>query len=299
MLRETVAAFSTLDNRFGGGQARRSLVQFLATDAAGLLDGAYSEGVGRMLYSAVAEATLLAAWMAYDSGVHGLAQRYFVQALRLAQAADDVLLAGSILDAMSHQATFLRRPREAVNLARAARTGTSGKATATLTAHFYTMEARALACGGDERGSQLALAQSVRLFDIRRPEDDPEWIAYFDEAELNAEFSHCLRDIGRHQEAATYATTSLTNAGASARSDFLVSMVLATGVAGQGDADEACRAAEVALNAGLALKSARCVDYVRQFRTAIEPYSNSAAVRTFAESVAENRLWQEACRSRS
>src|SRR5215212_6696155 len=48
---------------------------------------------------------------------------------------DDILLAGSILDAMSHQATFLGRAKEAANLARAARTGTRGYATATLTAH--------------------------------------------------------------------------------------------------------------------------------------------------------------------
>lgn len=84
---------------------------------------------------------------------HGLAQRYFVQALRLAQAADNVLLAGSVLDAMSHQATFLGRHREAANLARAARTGTAGAATATLTAHFHAMEARALAAGGDTAGA--------------------------------------------------------------------------------------------------------------------------------------------------
>ena len=69
-----------------------------------------------------------------------LAQRYFVQALALAQAGGDRLLGASILDAMSHQATYLGRFGEAANLARAARTGTQGIATPTLVSHFHTME---------------------------------------------------------------------------------------------------------------------------------------------------------------
>ena len=74
----------------------------------------------------VAEATLLAAWMSYDSAPRSaLAQRYFIQALALAQAGGDRLLGASILDAMSHQATYTGRFGEAASLARAARTGTS------------------------------------------------------------------------------------------------------------------------------------------------------------------------------
>ncbi|GGQ79609.1 tetratricopeptide repeat protein [Couchioplanes azureus] len=289
--RATVKAFSNLDNAYGGGQARKALIQFLSTEGAALLRGSYSDAIGRHLHAAVAEATLLAAWTAYDAGVHGAAQRYFIQALRLAQEAGNPLLAGSVLDAMSHQATFLRRHREAADLARAARTGTQGKATATLTAHFYAMEARALACGGDAKGSLSALSEASRLFERRRPEDDPEWIAYFDVAELNAEFCHCLRDLGRHREAAMYASEALANAGASARSDFFVSMVLAAGHAGQGDPEAAFRAAGEALTAGLSLKSARCLDYVRHFRSLIVPFESCSAAKEFIESFAENEMW--------
>jgi hypothetical protein len=123
--RATIDAFANLDSQFGGDHARRALIQYLRSDLAGLLDGRYTEKTGRELFSVAAEATLLAAWSTYDAGIHGLAQRYFIQALRLAQAADNALLGGSILDAMSHQATFLGRHREAVNLARAARTGSN------------------------------------------------------------------------------------------------------------------------------------------------------------------------------
>jgi hypothetical protein len=115
-----------------------------------------------------------------------LAQRYFIQALALAQAGGDQLLGASILDAMSHQATYTGRFAEAANLARAARTGTTGIATATLTAHFHTMEARALARLGDAKACDRALAEAVREFERRRPDDDPGWIRYFDESELAA-----------------------------------------------------------------------------------------------------------------
>jgi hypothetical protein len=96
--------------------------------------------------------------MSYDACHHGLAQRYFLQALRLAQDGNDRRLAGSILSAMSHQATFLGHYTEAATLARAARMGISGVATPTLMAQFHAMEARALARTGDKRACEMAPA---------------------------------------------------------------------------------------------------------------------------------------------
>ncbi|MFI5717803.1 hypothetical protein [Nocardia sp. NPDC051750] len=67
-----------------------------------------------------AELTKLAGWAAYDLAEHGLAQRYLIQALRMARAAGDAALGAEILAAMSHQATYVGRPGDAVDLARAA-----------------------------------------------------------------------------------------------------------------------------------------------------------------------------------
>jgi hypothetical protein len=172
--RTTVELFKQLDDRFGGGHARQSLVHYLSTDAERMLHGRYNDAVGRALFSATAEATLLAAWMSYDSAPSSsLAQRYYIQALALAQAGDDRLLAASVLDAMSHQATYTRRFGEAANLARAAMEGTRGIATPTLVAHFHAMEARALARLGDAKGCDRSLAEAVREFERRKPENDP------------------------------------------------------------------------------------------------------------------------------
>jgi hypothetical protein len=292
--RATVQMFVQLDDRFGGGHAREALIQYLRVDGERLLRGRYTEGVGRALFSATAEATLLAAWMSYDSMPgSALAQRYFIQALALAQAGNDRLLGASVLDAMSHQATYIGRFAEAANLARAAATGTQGVATATLTSHFHTMEARALARLGDARGCDRALAEAVREFERRNPEDDPAWIQYFDESELSAEFGHCLRDLGRAPDAAEYASRSLVAVdGTFMRSDFFVTMVLADAHLATGELYQACDVALRALTEGEQIRSARCVNYLREFRQRLVAVGNSRHSTEFLERAASSRLWR-------
>lgn len=293
-LRATVAAFVEMDDRFGGGHARRALVEYLRSDVAALLVGSYTETTGRLLQREAAEATLLLAWMSYDAGRNGLAQRYFIQALRLAQAAGDLMLAGSVLDAMSHQATFLGRHREAATLARAARQGTAGRATPTLTAHFHAMEARAHAAGGDSAAAYRSLSEAVRLFERRSPGDDPDWISYFNDAELSAEFAHCFRDLERYEDAVTYAQQSATG---SARSDFFTSMVLAAGHLGAGDIEQACLVAGDALVAGRALRSARAAEYVAAFRRQLAPHFAVVQVVELDRMAAGHPLWEARSRT--
>ncbi|HUY52504.1 MAG TPA: helix-turn-helix transcriptional regulator [Streptosporangiaceae bacterium] len=298
--RATVELFRQLDDRFGGGHARQALVQYLSTDADRLLHGRYTEAVGRAVFSATAEATLLAAWMSYDS-VPGssLAQRYFIQALALAQAGDDRLLGASVLDAMSHQATYTGRFGEAANLARAAMTGTREIATATLTSHFHIMEARALARLGDAKGCDRALAEAIREFERRKPEDDPGWIQYFDESELSAEFGHCLRDLGRATDAVQYASRSLIAVDETTfvRSDFFTMMVLADAQADAGELEQACSIALHALTAGEQIRSARCINYLREFRQRLAAAGSSRSVAEFHEQAITSRLWRIASRS--
>lgn len=298
--RATVEVFDHLDDRFGGGNARQALVQYLSTDAERLIRGRFSEPVGRELYASVGEATLLAAWMTYDSAPSsGLAQRYFVQALGLAKAAGDKLLGASILDAMSHQATYTGRFSDAANLARAARTGTGRVATPTLTAHFHTMEARALARLGDAKGCDRALAAAVRKFEHRNPHNDPEWIRYFNEVELNAEFGHCFRDLGRTEEAIRHARKGILapDEPTLARSDFFVAVVLADSHLAAGDMEEACAIALKAIAAGEQLRSARCVGYLREFNKHLKHASDKTAMVKFNDAAAASRLWRIATRS--
>ena len=293
-VRANAVLFAELDNRFGGAHARRSLVHYLQREVTGLLRGRYTDDVGRELFAAVAEASLLAAWASYDCGLHGLAQRYFVQALRLAQTASDRRLACSVLSAMSHQATFLGHLTEAASLARAARTGLRDQATPALTSQFLAMEARALARAGDTRGCHAAITAAERSFRSFEPGRDPKFISYFTEAELTAEIAHCFRDLGDSRRASDHAALAAPSDGQYARSDFFAMMVLAHAIADQGDPDHACQAALAALHLGESLTSARCVSYVREFRSRLDRFGGHATVRDFREQATSSTLWAKA-----
>src|SRR5262245_2463357 len=146
MIREMTGTFRQLDNRYGGGRLRQTLVRYLDSEVSPLLrDGRFDHSTGVALMSACAEATQLAGWMAYDDGEHALAQRYLFQALDLAKAADDRPLGAEILAAMSHQATYLGDSGTAVELARAAGRTAEHAGVPVLIAEALVMEAHAYA----------------------------------------------------------------------------------------------------------------------------------------------------------
>jgi tetratricopeptide (TPR) repeat protein len=285
--------FDRLDSTYGGAHARSALVQYLRSELPPLLRARGSAPVRQSMYSAAGELTQLAAWMAYDAGLHGLAQRYFIQALALADAATDRLLAASILDAMSHQATFLGRYREAANMARAARLGTESIGVPILSSHFHVMEARALARTGDKAACDRAMIEAVRHFELQASDDKPEWIAYFDEAELTAELGHCQRDLGRSSEAVRHATDALrSTSGDYIRSDFFVGMVLAHSLLDAGELEEGLEAATRAFIAGEGLDSERCRSYVDELKARLGRHRSSPEVKTFVSNARGHQLWR-------
>ncbi|WP_163569423.1 hypothetical protein [Fodinicola feengrottensis] len=292
-IRRTTELFARLDNQFGGGHARQALVQYLRSDVLPLLDEHQPGPVRRDLYRATAEAVMLVAWMSYDAGNHGLAQRYFIQATKIADSAGDRVLSASIMDAMSHQATFVGKYTQAAQLAQAAQAGTRGRATATLTAHFSLMEARALARQGDATGTDRAISKAVTLFDKRKPDDDPEWIRYVDEAELAAEIGHCFRDLGRHQDAAGYLLQSVCGTSDEyLRSNYFATMVLADAHLAAGDREQAQSIALKAIDVGEHLKSARTVEYLREFRARLALAGPSVMDRSFISAAELHTLWR-------
>lgn len=115
-IRATTEMLVDLDHRFGSGHVRPVVVHYLNSVVSGLLSGGYREETGRQLFAAVARLTELAGYMAVDTGQPGLAQRYYIQALRLAQAADDRGYGGYVLAAsMSHLAATLGNPGRSPN----------------------------------------------------------------------------------------------------------------------------------------------------------------------------------------
>ncbi len=277
--------FRALDHAYGGGHARQALVRYLESEAEPMLRGRYGEQIGRALFGAVADLTRLAGWTSFDIAAHGLAQRYFVQALRLSQAAGDRALGGYVLVTMSQQAVHLGHGREAVQLARVAQQGVGTAVPPTVQALLHAAEARGHGLLGDVRSCTTALVRAERALAAARTGDDlPAWARFFDEAQLSDEFAHCYRDLQQWRTAAQHAEKSLRlRSPAYARSRIFCRLVLATARLGMGDLDEACGMATDALRAAGEMRSARSLEYVRDFHRRLTPYRGSPVARAFEE----------------
>ncbi|WAU84877.1 hypothetical protein O1Q96_37425 [Streptomyces sp. Qhu-G9] len=163
-----------------------------------------------------------------------------------------------------------------------------------MAAQFRAMEARALARLGDAEGCDLALSEAERQLSMRTADSDPAYIAYFDEVELAAEFGHCFRDLGRSVQATERGAGSIFGDGLNNRSDFFATMVQAEAYINQGEASQGFDIALSALRLGEGLKSARCVQYVRELQGRItDSMQRAAEFRDFTEQARSFRLWQQ------
>ncbi|MGV9315589.1 transcriptional regulator [Streptomyces sp. NPDC003691] len=284
-VRAMTHALTDLDHRFGSGHIRPVVVHYLNSVVSGLLSGSYRESVGRELFAAVARLTELAGYMAVDTGQPGLAQRYYIQALRLAQAADDRGYGGYVLAAsMSHLAAQLGNPREIAQLARAAQEGARGQVTPRAQAMFYAAEARGHALLGDVRTCQSVAGKAIAALERAEPEsgDDPVWIDHFDEAYLADELAHCYRDLGQSEAAAHHASDALDGHPENrARRRAIGYALLATALVQQREVEQACQSGTRALELLGTLRSSRGAEYLDDLQQRLEPYADEPPVREF------------------
>ncbi|HEX3960031.1 MAG TPA: hypothetical protein VHZ03_25900 [Trebonia sp.] len=127
----------------------------------------------------------------------------------------------------------------------------------------------------------VPLLSSSQTFDRAGREDDPAWLAYFDEAYLAARMAQCFRDLGEAGHAARYARRSLDMDGRYVRGRAFNLSLLATAYAAQGEAEQASAVGRQALDLTVRLTSVR--DLVRILR----PQAEVPAVRDFTAEVRE------------
>ncbi|WP_274559806.1 transcriptional regulator [Streptomyces spiramyceticus] len=284
-VRATTDALVDLDHRFGSGHVRPIVVHYLNSVVSGLLSGSYRESVGRDLFAAVARLTELAGYMAVDTGQPGLAQRYYIQALRLAQAAGDRGYGGYVLAAsMSHLAAQLGNPREIAQLARAAQEGARGQVTPRAEAMFWAAEARGHALMGDARACNAVAGRALGALERSEADtgDDPAWIAHFDHAYLADELAHCHRDLGQGEAAARRAQDALDGHPESrARRRAIGLVLLATAQVQQREVEQACYTGTRAVELLGRLRSNRGAEYLDDFQQRLDPYRDEPVVREF------------------
>ncbi|RKN12020.1 transcriptional regulator [Streptomyces radicis] len=281
-VRATTQALGRLDCRFGAGHGRPIAVHYLNTFVSGLLRGSYSDGVGRTLFAEVAQLTMLAGYMALDVDRPSLAQRYYIQALRMTQMAGDRALGSLVLAlGMSRLAPDLGHPREVLQLALVAREGAHGLGAATKSA-CHAAEARGYALLGDARSCGTAAQRAVAALGDAEQAVRGEGIMAFDRAFLAQELAHCYQDLNQPSESAHWAREALAaHPPHRVRQRVIVSLLLAGAEAERGNPRQASHAATGALELMTGLRSHLCVRYLRDFTRRLRTCGDAAATEEF------------------
>ena len=236
-----IGMFDEMDNHYGGGGVRTSIVHYLTTELIPMLQ---QRGVApaplRELFAAAARLAAMAGWSSYDAGEYGLAQRYMTQGLRLCAEGRDRVLGGQILAGLSHLATSLGRPDEGVCLARAGLATAKGAGSPLGLMRLYAMTARGHAALGRARETSEALRAAERqLAASRGSAEESPWVRFLDHHYLEAESALCFRDLGWAAQAEDTAAQSVRAHADRRRRQAISRSVLATAHLQQHRLDEA------------------------------------------------------------
>lgn len=157
-VRAVTDAFVRLDEAKGGGTGRTATAEFLATDVAALLRSRFTDERTRAeAYSAAAELAYLIGFKSHDLGSEGLAQRYYLSSLRLAEESGSPGQDGFALRILAIQGSDVGKRKFSVRLAEKSIERIKGKVGRDTQALFQTALARCQAETGDHDGARRAL----------------------------------------------------------------------------------------------------------------------------------------------
>ncbi|MEV7707014.1 Tat pathway signal protein [Streptomyces sp. NPDC088922] len=274
-VRSLTTFYSARDQQRGGASGRSALAGHLRDEAVPLLGSSFrTEQHRRDTYSAVAEMTYLAGWMAFDASEHRTAQRYLTLAARIAAEAGDGPLGGHILRALAHQAVDLGLPRRALDLADASMSRTHyGQAGFREKALLAIVHARALAADGDRPGTLAAISRAEKDLAHADTQDAPDRVGFFQEASLAHETACALRDLGNPLDAESHFQHSVATRR---RQQFARTHSVTLGYLGavqvqQGRLDEACGTWGRALDAMADIQSGRARDVIVRMQSDLSP----------------------------
>lgn len=276
--------FTDADQRLGGGYARSTLIHYVNQVVLPLLHGSYNDPIGRELMAATARLCDLCGFTSFDSGMQGLAQRYYIQALRLAQAGGHRALGAHILADMSMQAHDVGNPTQALELA------TTGYHTAldcgalSTAARCAAHQAEAHALQGDQRASAQASAIAERALDRAVPTGERTWVKLFTAEHLAAERLYMASDLGRPGDIQRLAPDVLAATGGMQRRRVKSMTILAASyLPAEGnphsDVDRACELLGQTFPSLGSLHSANCLKRVNAARRALAVYATRPSVQ--------------------
>ncbi|WP_406277035.1 hypothetical protein OHT93_34175 [Streptomyces sp. NBC_00191] len=294
-VREMTALFTAVDERHGGGHGRSAVVQYLVSDVATLCRSHFrTEAQKQQMLSAAACVAYLAGWKAYDAGEAGLAQRYYLQALKLTREAGQDLHTAFVLRVLAHHGLETGRGEHILDLIDAALRLVKDRTDPATESLYVITRARALAMAGRSREAVAEAARAARLVDGADESEMPFWAALWGSAGAcvgthtakSAELLGNYDIAERHFSRAVWSTS-----GHSYRRITALSLAHAGSMqCRQGHVEQACTTWRRALELMDGVRSARVVRAARTMRRDLAPFAHrgSRAAVDFDERA---RLW--------
>ncbi|PRH76836.1 transcriptional regulator [Streptomyces solincola] len=283
---DAVRRIRLLDDRHGADRLYREAAEPLRT-AYALLDsgGALRQSTTDRMHAGAGELALSVGWLAHDSGRPEDARSHYAEALATARVAADAALEAHAFSNTSFLARDAGRHREAVRAAQAGQQAARLLASSRLRALLALREAGGWAGLGDRAACEQALGRAHTLFGRGPADDDPEWMSFFGEPELEYLEAQCWSALGdwpravRHSRRATVLQSPRFT-----RNLALYRAKLAVDLACGGAPDEAATAAEHAMDLLAEVHSSRIdalLDHTARLVAADAPAA--PAVRSFLE----------------
>ena len=280
-------AFRVADLQAGGGHLYASVIRYLQADMAPRLFGSDIGADNRALFTAAAALTEMAGWMAHDSGRDTTARRHFGRALALVQVGGDAQLNAHVLGSMSHLASHLGQPDEAIGFARQGRNVLlAGPRHPGLEARLLALEARGVAAKGKSSPADCAqlLLRAEGMLDNSPDEPVSPWVSHFDGGSLASETVRCMRQLGDLAQARSQAERVISmRPSHRTRSRAFGQLALASVLIAQDQPDEACDVAADALGATRSLGSYLVITHLVQVHDQLQPYRGNATVDDFLD----------------
>jgi hypothetical protein len=279
----TTQMFDAMDRQRGGEHARNLAVKYLFDNVVPALRGKSDSIVKIDLFRAGSILCELIGYMAYDGGRHSLAERYFIQALRLAKEAGDAAYGAFVLNTLSHQAMFLGRPQSALRLAQAARQTYHGSVAPVVTTESAMLEAQASASLGDTSNAAIALADAERAFNRQGSDMTPTWASHWSDTLFNSFAGDCWLTLGEAKRARPHLVAAWSGSQQQSRRRVFAAGQMAKVALLDHDIEQAANYASIAVEAVDGTRSRRSLHVVSELRRELKPHDNVDAVRIFAD----------------
>jgi hypothetical protein len=297
---EVTRVFREVDNRCGGGLSRAAMLAQLQS-VLEMHRASFAPALRVRLCAATADLAALAAWATYDVEQHEQARRLWLLALHAAREADSVDRVVEVLSTMAHQSLHLGRPAEALRLVKIAQASTDevfAPVSPGVCSMLAAMEAWSYAAAGESTACDRALGQANERFADVDVAAEPEWLHYFDAAELAGMAGHCYhvaatRTDRPERESLAGKAVSLLRSAVEGYDDQYVRTraVNLAGLAGSlfltGDIEAAVDAGHRAVDLLSGLTSTRGWDRISTLRRLAGPYQAEPSVAELDERITQ------------